>query len=323
MNDSITNAINRIKENRMTLILLPILMLLVILFIFTIMTRGNFLTARNLNVIIQQAMIVATVSTGACFIFATGNVNIAMGSCTALVAVLSAMIYKVTESLPIMFALAIVLGVAIMVICVLLSTMLKVMVIHVTIVMMVLLKAIQEEVLGGMNISLPYAMTSAVNQAYGPYIIFMGFVIFCIVIFHFTPIGRHIKMVGANEKCAELTGLTKAKALTIAFVIAGIGAGLAALLVIFRTGSITNTTGGSINTDVMLAIVLGGMPIFGGSKSKAFAPVIGAVTVTALNNGLLMVGVNSSLVQGARGIIFLLLLLLGNKRAALLPAREG
>jgi ribose transport system permease protein len=73
----------------------------------------------------------------------------------------------------------------------------------------------------------------------------------------------------------------------------------------------------------MLAIVLGGMPVFGGSKSRAFAPVIGAVTVTALNNGLLMTGVSASLVQGVRGIIFLLLLLMGNKRSQLLPAREG
>jgi ribose transport system permease protein len=101
------------------------------------------------------------------------------------------------------------------------------------------------------------------------------------------------------------------------------GAGLAALLTIFRTGSITNTTGGSINTDVMLAIVLGGMPVFGGSRSKAFAPLIGAVTVTALNNGLLMIGVSASLVQGVRGIIFLMLLLMGTRRSQLLPAREG
>jgi hypothetical protein len=36
-----------------------------------------------------------------------------------------------------------------------------------------------------------------------------------------------------------------------------------------------------------------------------------------------MTGVSASLVQGVRGIIFLLLLLLGNKRAVLLPAREG
>jgi ribose transport system permease protein len=117
--------------------------------------------------------------------------------------------------------------------------------------------------------------------------------------------------------------LTRTRALTIAFIISGMGAGLAALLLIFRTGSITQTTGISINTDVMLAIVLGGMPIFGGSKSRAFAPVLGAVTVTALNNGLLMAGVSPSIVQGVRGIIFLLLLLIGTKRSILLPAREG
>jgi ribose transport system permease protein len=316
-------VILKIKENRYTLILMPYFLLMLIAIIFTLMTGGNFIKVRNLNVIIQQAMIVATVSTGACFIFATGNVNIAMGSCTVLVASLAAIIYGTTKSLAFMFITAVLLGILIMLICVLLSTMLKVMVIHVTIVMMALLTAIQSEILGGSSISLPYTMTNAVNKAYVPYILFAAFVIFSIIIFHLTPIGRHIKLIGANENCAELTGLTRTRALTIAFIVAGLGSGLAALLIIFRTGSITNTTGGSINTDVMLAIVLGGMPIFGGSKSRAYAPILGAITVTALNNGLLMAGVSPSIVQGARGIIFLLLLLMGNKRATLLPAREG
>jgi ribose transport system permease protein len=228
-----------------------------------------------------------------------------------------------TQSVPLMFIAAILLGVGIMYICVLLSTRLKVMVIHVTIVMMTLLTAIQSTILGGSSINLPYSMTSTMNKIFAPYIITAVFVVFAIVVFHLTPVGRHIKMIGSNETAAELTGLTRTKALTIAFIIAGIGAGLAALLTIFRTGSITNTTGGSINTDVMIAIVLGGMPIFGGSKSRAYAPVIGAVTVTALNNGLLMAGVGASFVQGVRGLTFLLLLFLGNKRAVLLPAREG
>lgn len=73
----------------------------------------------------------------------------------------------------------------------------------------------------------------------------------------------------------------------------------------------------------MLAIVLGGMPVFGGSKSRAYAAVIGAVTVTTLSTGLLMVGVSSTVLQGVRGVIFLLLVLAGNKRPQLLPTREG
>jgi ribose transport system permease protein len=317
------DVLMRIKENRFTLILQPVVILLLIGGIFFAMTGGNFLNPRNINIIIQQAMIVAVVSTGACFIFATGNVNIAMGSCTALVATLASMTYMVTKSILLMFAVAILLGIAIMIVCVLLSTMLKVMVIHVTIVMMILLTAIQSTVLAGSSINLPYVMTSAVNKAFIPYIITALFIVLAVVIFHLTLVGRYIKMIGSNERAAELTGLTRTKALTSAFIIAGVGAGLAALLTIFRTGSITNTTGGSINTDVMIAIVLGGMPIFGGSKSRAYAPVIGAVTVTALNNGLLMIGVGASIVQGVRGIIFLILLFLGTKRSVLLPAREG
>ena len=166
-------------------------------------------------------------------------------------------------------------------------------------------------------------MTSAANSANVPLMIFAGFVLFSILLFHLTPVGRYIKMVGANTQAAELTGMARSKALTIAFLMAGIGAGLAGLLLIFRTGSISNTTGGSINMDVMLAIVLGGMPVYGGSKSKAYAPIIGAITVTALNNGLLMIGVSASFLQGVRGVIFLLLLLIGNKRPVLLPANEG
>ena len=43
--------------------------------------------------IIQQALTVATVATGAVFIFSTGNVNISMGAATALVATIAAKIY--------------------------------------------------------------------------------------------------------------------------------------------------------------------------------------------------------------------------------------
>lgn len=317
------DLIIRIKESRWTLILLPFIFLLAIVVIFTVMTNGTFIGVRNLNVIMQQAMIVGTVSTGACFIFATGNRNIAMGSCTALVAAIAALTYNSTQSIGIMFGVAILSAMAIMLICVMLSTILNVMVIHVTIVMMQLLRAIQSEIVGGGSISVPYEMTKVMNDAHVSEIIFFGFAAVCIILFHFTPIGRYIKMTGANRKSAALTGIRYKTALTITFLIAGVGAGLAALVTIFRTSSITSFTSSGLNTDVMLAIVLGGMPVYGGSKSKAYAPIIGAVTVTALNNGLLMVGVSNAIVQGVRGIIFLLLLLMGNKRTAVLPAREG
>jgi ribose transport system permease protein len=277
----------------------------------------------NIKAVIDQALVVAVVATGASYIFATGNINIAMGSCTALTAAIVALAYEKTESLAAMIVVAVVMGVAIMAICALLSTLLRVSVIHVTIVMMVLLTALQEEVLDGGTISIPYALTSRMQELYMPYLIFGVFFLVCVILFHFTSVGRSLKAVGSNATCAGLTGIAWNKYVLIAFLVAGLGAGLGALLTVIRTGSISVSTGSTMNMDVMLAIVLGGMPISGGSKSRAYAATIGAVTVTALNSGLLMIGVNSTLIQGVRGVIFLFLVLAGSKRSVLLPAREG
>jgi len=315
--------LNRFRESRWLQPLIPLALLGVLTLFFSLATGGSFVSSRNISVILGQAMVTAVVSTGAAFIFATGNVNIAMGSCTVMVAALAGLVYRGTESMPLMFLVAVGAGVVIMLICVVLSVRFHIFVIHVTIVMMTLLTAIASELLQGNTLSLPYRMTKAANDAGLPYLIFGLFSLLCVVLFHFTPVGRYIRMVGSNEECAELTGLRKSGALTVAFLMAGIGSGLAALLMIFRTGSVTATMGASINTDVMLAIVLGGMPIYGGSKSRIWAPIVGALTVVALNNGLLMIGVSTSLVQGIRGLIFLVFLLLGTKRARLLPAREG
>ncbi len=316
-------TIMRLKENRWLQVVLPIACLAVIILIFGLATKGRFVTKINLNMIIDQALIVGVVATGASYIFATGNINIAMGSCTALTAAICAISFEKTQSVPIMIIVAVVMGIAIMGICALLSTLLRVSVIHVTIVMMVLLTALQEEVLDGGTVSLPYALTSGMQKAYVPYIIFIVFVLGCVIAFHFTSLGRSLKSVGSNERCAGLTGIFWNRYVLIAFLVAGLGAGLGALLTMIRSGSVGVTTCATMNMDVMLAIVLGGMPISGGSKSRAYAAVIGAVTVTALNNGLLMVGVPSTYIQGVRGIVFLLLVLAGSKRSQLLPAREG
>lgn len=313
----------KLKENRYLQAVLPVACLAVIILIFGLTTRGRFVTRVNLNMIVDQALIVAVVATGASYIFATGNINIAMGSCTALTAAICAITFEKTGSAVVMIVVAVVMGIAIMGLCALLSTLLRVSVIHVTIVMMVLLTALQEEVLDGGTVSLPYALTSRMQELKIPYVIFAVFVLGCIVAFHFTGVGRSLKSVGSNERCAGLTGIFWSRYVLIAFLVAGLGAGLGALLMIIRSGSVGVTTGATMNMDVMLAIVLGGMPISGGSKSRAYAAVIGAVTVTALNNGLLMVGVPSTVVQGVRGVVFLLLVLAGSKRSALLPAREG
>ena len=315
--------VKAITEQRWFFQILPVVLLILMTLLFSILTNGKITSARNLKIIFQQSLIVATVSTGASFIYASGNVNLAMGATSTLVATIVAMFFNRNTSLIGAIILAIVVGVAIMTISALLSTLLNVRVMFVTIVMMTLLRALQETLLKGGNLGIPYEAVLSLSDSHFSTIAFIVYFVACIIIFHFTKVGRSLKMLGTNDENANQTGIEKGKYILIAFIIAGVGAGLGALMILERAGSISVNTLPGLNTDVMLAIVLGGMSIFGGSRSFAYTGIIGSLTVCLLNQGLLMIGVDSSIVQAIRGIIFLILIMTATQRPKGLPAPEG
>ncbi len=316
------NILLKLKENRWIIRATPFVILIIIDIFFSVATEGRFNNINNIKIIFNQAIITGTVATGAIFIFGTGNVNIALGASTALAATLASLVYFSTNSVAAMIVTAIAVGVLLMIVMTILSTAFNVRVMFVSIVMLVLFSAIQQTIIGAGSLSLPYTMTSALSKSNFSYISLIAYFLVCAVLFHFTGLGRSIRMIGTNPICAQQTGLFPNKYLMQAFIVAGIGVGLGAVMTIIRSGNINNNTASSLNMDVMLAIVLGGMSVFGGSKSFIYAGLIGAVTVTLLNNGLLMVGVSPTILQLVRGLVFLGLVFTGQKRPEGLPSPE-
>ena len=154
------------------------------------------------------------------------------------------------------------------------------------------------------------------------YISFIAYFGICLLLYHKTAIGRKLRFIGGNEKCAIQTGINAKKTQYISFLFAGVGVGLAGVYQTIRTANVAATVGTGMGTDVMLATVLGGMSIFGGTKSNCYAGLLGAITVTMLNKGLLMMGIPSTSIQLFRGIIFLLLVYLNSERQKTLPSRQ-
>ena len=313
----------KIKESRWTSRLLSPVIVVLLVLLFSAATGGRFGNARNLSMIVQQALVVGTVATGAVFIFATGNVNISMGAATALIATIAAKSYVGNNSVVVMIVVAVISGVVVLALTALISTWLNVRVLYVTVVMMTLLSSIQKAILGSTTLQLPYEMTNALKNANAPILIFALFFIFCTVLFHFTAMGRKLRYIGINDICAELTGFKKSRYLFWAFVIAGIGVGMGVVMTIIRNGSITTDTAATLNMDCMLAIVLGGMSCFGGSRSNTYSAIVGALIVTVLNNGLLMLGVSSTVLQAIRGVVFIILVCASQTRPQGLPSRDG
>jgi ribose transport system permease protein len=67
--------------------------------------------------------------------------------------------------------------------------------------------------------------------------------------------------------------------------------------------------------NIMMAIVLGGFPFSGGDKARLQSAVVGAVTVTILTNGLILWGLDPMLVNGVKGLLFLIIIGLSYDRS--------
>ena len=110
------------------------------------------------------------------------------------------------------------------------------------------------------------------------------FIVFCVILFNYTKIGRRNKMIGANPTCAKFSGISLMKAGMISFAVSGIGLGLCGFLYITQTGSVnTGTALTSVGLNVIIAINLGGMPTSGGPKSRISAAIVGGFFCTILD----------------------------------------
>ena len=147
------------------------------------------------------------------------------------------------------------------------------------------------------------------------------FFVFCLIAFNYTPIGLNAKNIGGNKFAAKQSGISNVKTTFTVFLFGALGVALAAFLVMLRTRTVMATMAGSVGNDVMVALVLGGMPLSGGPKSKISAGIIGAITITVLNSGLTILGLTTGQIQICRGVVFIVVVLVSSLsyRGKLLP----
>ena len=311
-----------LRESRYFLMVFPFAMLAVIVLLFTAATGGQFFQTSVFTSIFSQAVIIGTCATGVSFIYSNGNLDISIDSVLGLAATIGVMVFTKTASPVLMILVMVVVSLALMAFNCTMSVVCHIKTITVAIVVTQIYGAISTLLIGGTgSIDIDYNVSSMLEDGGFRYIAFILYFIFCIVLYHFTRVGRELRFLGGNENCAAQTGISNARATYISFLVTGLGVGLAAVFSVINVSAVSVETGSNLGMDVMLATVLGGMSIFGGARSNAYAGILGALTVAALNTGLLMVGVSSAWIQGIRGIIFLILVWMNSERQALLPSR--
>jgi putative xylitol transport system permease protein len=125
-----------------------------------------------------------------------------------------------------------------------------------------------------------------------------------VILFH-TRFGTYVLATGGNTEAAAATGVSTARIKTAVYAIAGLTAGIASILLVARVGAAEPAANTAFLLNSVAAVVLGGVSLFGG-RATIIGPVIGALLLTALVNGLTLLGVSQFYQPLSVGIVVVL-----------------
>ena len=278
----------------------PLLALLAACIFFASQT-DRFLTGQNFSLILQQVMVVGVVAIGQTLVILTAGIDL---SCGMIMALGSIVMTKFAVDLGLNPYLAILCG---FVACIAfgflngaLITYIKLPPFIVTLGTLNIAFALTQIYSSSQTVSgLPDAMlflgnTFRIGQTavtYGTVLMLVMFLLAWFLLRETAP-GRHVYALGNNPEAARLMGIPARRLLVSVYTLAGLIYGIAALLLVARTGVGDPQAGQTDNLDSITAVVLGGTSLFGG-RGMILGTLIGAMIVGVFRNGLTLMGVQS------------------------------
>ena len=294
--------------------LLPFIGLVVIVVGMNILTEGKILTPKRIRLLLSQVYYPAIVATGVFFLMTLGSIDFTEGSTLGVASIVISVLSF--YSIPLAILGGILTGAAIGAFNGFFHVKFKLPSFIVTICTMYLFRGVCAYLTTETAVPASAAI-KALDQDWIKITVTMAVLVIAFFLFQFTRIGNDVKAVGSGETAARFSGVRTDKVKFLTFVAAGALTGLAAFVNVIKVGSITSTAGNQLETQILISLVLGGLPITGGAKVRFSNIVVGTLMYTVLNNGLVMMGFDSATQQLIKGLIFLLFVALTIDRTAL------
>jgi len=274
-------------------VLIPLLGFIIIFYAL----NPIFLSPANVTTMLRAMSFVGVIAIGQTLLMISGAFDLSVGSTAGLAAIVcSYAMVRLNLSVPV--AILIGLGVGALVGLVNSFSVLKLGVpaFIATLGMLYIAKGITFLISKGYTIyPLPEIVkTFGTAEPFGTSWSFVIFVILAIIahiILSMTTYGRKLYVVGGNPEVSRLAGISPAMIQLSGFVLVGMCAALAGMLLMSRivTGNPTIGLGWELN--VIAGVVIGGVSLFGGSGSIPGA-VLGLLIMQVVNNGLVVINVD-------------------------------
>jgi rhamnose transport system permease protein len=272
-----------------------------------------FLSAANIQQILAGSAIIALLAIGETVVIITRNVDLSIGSVLGISAYATGVLYVHHPHVRLVFVFLVALGLG--AVCGVVNgaivTVARVPSLVVTLGTLYIIRGIDGAWAGGNQVNASMLPTSFNKIGYGtvagvPYLAVIAVVAVGAATYAMRSFrtARDFYAIGSDPAAARLAGIPVGARVFLAFVLSGGIAGLAGAVWLSYYGSVDAIAGVGYEFQVITAVVVGGVAIFGGSGTVLGA-ALGALLLNAINSALVVVNVSSFWSQALAGALLL------------------
>jgi fructose transport system permease protein len=298
--------------------LIPGIVLLVSVIVFSAIVGQRFLAPFNLSLIVQQVMIIGLIGVAQTLVILTAGIDLSVGAIMVLASmVMGKLAVEMGVPAPLAIAAGLAVGAACGAINGLLVTRFRLPPFIVTLGTWNIFFALNlwysaSETIRAQDIEAGAPLLIFFGQAidvFGARITYGSIAMLMLVglfwyLLNLTAWGRHVHAVGDDPDAARLAGIRTDRTLMSVYVVAGLICAVAAWALIGRIGSASPQAGQTANLDAITAVVIGGTSLFGG-RGSIIGTLLGALIVGVFRNGLALSGVNVLWQEFAVGVLII------------------
>lgn len=292
----------------------PIFAVLAVLLVWIAIENPNFTEPPGFLAFLKRAAPLAVLAAGQYFVIVSGEFDLSVGSLVTVTVVVAAQVLadNPDSTVPVI-ALVLLIGVAVGLVNGLITTRLQVPSFITTLGMLLILDgAVFYWTDGAPKGSLTEGFRTlgrggiddvpVLEQLPWSVVVFLAVGIGAVLLMR-ADLGKQFMAVGDSDRAAGLSGVPVARVRTIAFVLSGVLAALAGILLGGFAG-VSAQVGDGLEFQAITAVVLGGV-VLGGGRGSVVAAIAGALTLEALFTLLNLLGVSGALEDTVEGLIII------------------
>ncbi|GLR09406.1 sugar ABC transporter permease [Mixta theicola] len=278
--------------------------------------------------ILNRAVPVALLAIGMTLVIATGGIDLSVGAIMAIAGATAATLTVAGYSLPVVILVTLGSGALCGLWNGILVALLKIQPFVATLILMVAGRGIAQLITQGQIVTFDSDALGWIGSgAFGllPVPVWIAAIVALLVwlLTRKTALGLFIEAVGINLRAARNAGVNGWLVVMSAYVISGLCAAVAGLIVAADIrGADANNAGLWLELDAILAVVIGGASLMGG-RFNLLLSLLGALIIQAMNTGILLSGFQPELNQVVKAVVVMAVLLLQSPRFLQLLKRRG